>query len=259
MVKLKNANITKYGSVQIKDSDLEKFASRQLRNYKKDYFKEPRALDVDDFVEFYLQKNVQYYKLSIDDAKNRPLGTTAITDGKVVVINEKGIPEIKIFKKGTIIIDEEACGLETRRRFTLCHEAWHSQFALNLNIERLNENNNTLNDTNLTIAKSFNKGKRKTAIEWEEYHADIYATFLLMPKTFINKLFAKYHKQYFDNKRKLTAKRPQRTWLLISAIAEDLNVSKNAVAYRLRALNKISEQVFLSLNLNAKKGDVDIV
>ena len=57
MIKL-NANTTKYGSVQVYDKDLEVFAYKQLKDYQKGYFEEPKALNIEDFVEFYLEKKV---------------------------------------------------------------------------------------------------------------------------------------------------------------------------------------------------------
>ncbi len=258
MVKLENANFTKYGSVQIKDIDLENFAYRQLREYKKNYFKNPQPLDIDDFVEFYLKKKVQYYQLSTNDSKVRPLGTTVITDGGVAVINEEGVPTIEIFKQGTIIIDESACKCETRRRFTLAHEAWHAQFDLHLNINLL-DSDNSINDSHTTLSKIYQKGLTKTPRDWVEYHADIYSVYLLMPRVFINKLFSKYHKQFFGDKRRLTANRASRTWIMINAIANELNISKTAIAYRLRELNKISNDIFVSLNINAHKEVADVL
>lgn len=45
---------------------------------------------------------------------------------------------------------------------------------------------------------------------------------------------------------------------MIASIAEILNVSKKAMAYRLRDLDLISEEVFLSLELDkTKKGGDD--
>ena len=58
--------------------------------------------------------------------------------------------------------------------------------------------------------------------------------------------------------RRLSKHRPKRTWLMIASIAEILNVSKKAMAYRLRDLDLISEEVFLSLKLDKiKKGGDD--
>lgn len=257
MVELINANFTRYGSIQISDADLETFAYNQLKDYQKDYFKEPHALDIDDFVEFYLKKSVQYYQLSAADCEKRPLGSTAITDGKVAIINE-GMPEIKIFKQGTIIIDEEACESEQRRRFTLGHEAWHAQFDLHLNTELL-DNANSISDTFAIIGSSLTKVKNRTPREWIGHHADAYAVYLLMPKKFVCKLFKQHHKEFFNSERRMVASRPKRTWLMINAIANDLNVSKEALAYRLRKLHLISEEVFLSLNLNKRKEEIKMI
>ncbi len=195
--------------------------------------------------------------MSIKDCEKRPLGSTAISDGRVAIINDDGLPEIKVFKQGTIIIDEIACERETRRRFTLAHEAWHAQFDLHLNLEVLD--NNAIIDTYLVIGSSLRKVKTRLPKEWVEYHADLYAVYLLMPKKFVNKLFVKYHKLYFSNERRLVSSRPQRTWLMIDSIAKELNVSKTAVAYRLRELKKISNEVFQSLKINEKKESSEMI
>ena len=258
MVKLKNANITKYGSVQVHDDDIELFAYDQLKDYKKGYFKEPKALDIDDFVEYYLGRKVLYYQLSTKDSPKRILGSTAITDGKIAIINEDGIPEVKIFTKSTICIDEDACECETRRRFTLAHEAWHSQFDLNLNKELL-DGTDSIKDTYIIIASSMSTVKAKTPKEWIEYHANKYAVFLLMPKRFVNFLFRKYHKEYFEGKRRLSSHRPQRAWLMIKAIANELTVSKETMAYRLLELKLISYDVFKSLKINKGKEENEML
>ena len=68
MLKLSNATYTKDGVLVISDEQLEAFAYAQLKNYDKNYFKAPHALDVDDFVENYLHRKLIYYKLSLDQS-----------------------------------------------------------------------------------------------------------------------------------------------------------------------------------------------
>ena len=92
MLKLCNATYTKDGVLVISDKALEAFAYAQLKNYDKNYFKTPHALDVDDFVENYLHRKVIYYKLSLDKSV---LGITAISDGKISVVNSDNSFPIK--------------------------------------------------------------------------------------------------------------------------------------------------------------------
>lgn len=254
MLKLGNATYTKDGVLVIYDEELEAFAYAQLKDYDKNYFKTPHALDVDDFVENYLHRKVIYYKLSLDKSV---LGITAISDGKISVVNSDNKLDVKIFPKGTMCIDLDACDSETRANFTIIHEAGHSQFDMNVNPAIL-ENKLVIQDTYLMIGGTLFKIKARTPKDWMEHHADKYATFILMPKKFVVKLFKEKHKEYFNGERRLTKHRPQRTWLMIASIAEILNVSKKAMAYRLRDLDLISEEVFLSLGLDkTKKGGDD--
>ena len=250
MIKL-NANTTKYGSVQVYDKDLEVFAYKQLKDYQKGYFEEPKALNIEDFVEFYLEKKVYYYQISTEDSSKRVLGSTAITDGKLAVICEDNKPSYIIFNRGDICIDEKACECESRVRFTLAHEAWHSQFDTNLNKELL-DGEKTIKDTSSIIDSPTMPAKSKNQWDWIEYHANRYAVYLLMPKRFVNKLFKRYHKELFGKKKRLSLKNPKKTWLIIIKISESLSVSKEALAYRLLELNLISIDIFKSLDI--KKG-----
>ena len=147
MLKLGNATYTKDGVLVIYDEELETFAYAQLKDYDKNYFKTPRALDVDDFVENYLHRKVIYYKLSLDKSV---LGITAISDGKISVVNSDNKLDVKIFPKGTMCIDLDACDSETRANFTIIHEAGHSQFDMNVNPAIL-ENKSVIQDTYLMI------------------------------------------------------------------------------------------------------------
>ena len=145
MLKLGNATYTKDGVLVIYDEELEAFACAQLKDYDKNYFKTPHALDVDDFVENYLHRKVIYYKLSLDKSV---LGITAISDGKISVVNSDNKLDVKIFPKGTMCIDLDACDSETRANFTIIHEAGHSQFDMNVNPAIL-ENKSVIQDTYL--------------------------------------------------------------------------------------------------------------
>lgn len=248
MVKLKNARITKYGSVQVSNDDLERFAYAQLKEYDKNYFKEPHALNIDDFVEFYLKKKVYYYQLSLTDTTDKILGTTTISDGRIVIINDDGELDIRNVKCGEICIDEKACVTEERRRFTLAHEAWHSQFDLHLNKGML-DSASKLKDTVVQIEQPFKSIECKTPLQWIEYHANKYPVYLMMPKRFVVRLFKEKHHEFFKGKRKLSKCHPQRVWLIIISLAKILQVSKKAMAYRLKELFLISDDVFLSLNI----------
>ena len=249
MLELCNATYTKDGVLVITDEELEAFAYAQLKDYDKYYFKTSHALDVDDFIENYLQRNVIFYKLSLDKSV---LGMTAISDGRISVIDSDNKLDVKVFPKGTMCIDLDACESNTRANFTIIHEAGHSQFDMNVNPSVL-ENKSVIQDTYLMIGKALLKINTRTPKGWMEHHANKYATYILMPRKFVVRLFKEKHKEYFKSKRRLTKKHPTRTWLMISSIADTLNVSKEAMAYRLRDLDLISEEVFLSLELNKTK------
>lgn len=246
MIKLAEPKYDSNGVLVIKDEEIELLAYRQLRDYQKGYFKEPHALNVDDFVENYLKVKVGYHVLSLDQSK---LGAAALTDGILPILDSNGEVSFREIKKGQIFIDCQACKeIETRIRFTLGHEAGHSQFDTNIDLGRLNLSD-SVSDTFVDIFDQKSKRGKRTPREWMEHHANRYAVYLLMPRIFVTKLWKKYHDDYFLG-RKITQHSPKRLWKIVHDIASDLCVAQHSIALRLAELNIISREMFNSLKLN---------
>jgi Zn-dependent peptidase ImmA (M78 family) len=87
-----------------------------------------------------------------------------------------------------------------------------------------------------------------SALDWEEYHANMYAKFILMPKKFVVELFTTYRKDKFPT-RKITKAHAKRAWAIIIEVADYLGVSHTAMAYRVKELGLISEEVFDAMEL----------
>ncbi len=253
MAELRNARKTERGTIRVSNADLEDFARQQLREYDPRHFDGPHPLDIDDFVEFHLGRTVRYYRLSHGDEEGRTLGTTAVTDGILPIIDDEGFPDVKAVRKGDIAIDEAACGSEERRRFTLAHEAWHSQFDVGANLAQVGDFG-SLSDTFLSIEGKTVKVRKRTQRDWSEYHADVYASYLLMPREFVCELFDRYHRTLIGSGREIDESDPELTWNFARRIAEDLGVSTTAAIYRLRRLNLITKEVLLSVGLGKKEG-----
>lgn len=246
MIKLANPKFDSNGVLVITDDELELLAYRQLRDYQKGYFKEPHALDIDDFVENYLRIKVGYHVLSLDQSK---LGATALADGILPILDSEGEVSFREVKKGQVFVDCQACkDIETSIRFTLGHEAGHSQFDTNVDLRRLNISD-SLSDTYLDIFGQRKRRGKWMPREWMEHHANRYAVYVLMPKAFVNKLWKKYHDKYFRGKR-ITVNSPKRLWRVIHDIAADLRVAQSSIAFRLAELGTISREMLNSLNMN---------
>lgn len=244
----------KKGVLQVTDDVLEEFAYAQLKDYKKDYFKNPHPLDVDDFIENYLHIKTEYQKLSPNKTR---YGTTAITDGLVpVVADDTGEFEWRFFKSGTIGVDLDACKNDDHIiNFTLCHEAGHSQFHLHVDKDLLDGNGNYLDDTVIMDGRIY---KKRTDRGWMEYHASKYASFILMPAKFVKKLYKIKHDEIMPGQR-LGVRQKKLIWKMIYAIANELNVSATAMAWRMLSLDIISKPLFDALEMNNyKKEDTNM-
>ena len=237
-----------YGVLQVKDEELEAFAYAQLRDYKKDFFKTVHALDVDDFVENYLKINVQFQRLSPNNSR---YGMTAISSGVVPIMNEENKPDLRYFQKGTICVDLDACNNDNHIiGFTLIHESGHSQFDLYVN-KSLLDGETYINDEKLLDGKNLIV-KRRTQKDWMEYHANKYASYILMPAQFVRKLYKQKHDEIMPGQR-LGVRQRKLIWKMIYAVAEELNVSSTAMAWRFLTLGIISQQLFDALEINHKK------
>ncbi len=237
-----------YGVLQVKDEELEAFAYAQLKDYKKDYFKVPFALNVDDFIENYLKIKVQFQRLSPNNSR---YGMIAISSGVVPVMNEENKPDLRFFEKGTICVDLEACKNDEHIiGFTLIHESAHSQFDLYVN-KALLDGETYINDEKLLDGKNLIV-KRRTQKDWMEYHANKYTSYILMPAQFVRKLYKQKHAEIMPGQR-LGARQRKLIWKMIYAVAEELNVSGTAMAWRFLTLGIISQSLFDALEINHKR------
>ena len=233
------------GVLQVTDEELEAFAYAQLKDYKKDYFKKPHPLDVEDFIENYLRIRVEYQKLSPNKSR---YGTTAITNGVVpIVADDTGKFECRYFEAGTTCVDLDACNNDQHIiNFTLCHEAAHSQFDLHVDKELLDGTGNYLDDSEIVLNGIVRR--KRADRDWMEYHASKYSSFLQMPARFVKKLYKIKHDEIMPGQR-LGVRQTKLIWKMIYAIANELNVSATAMAWRMLSLKILSQQLFDALKI----------
>lgn len=225
-VSIKYSSFSKEKVPIIKDKQIEKFVNDLLLDYDPNYFKTPHSLDIDSFIEFYLKINLTYHVLSSNDDKNKILGITALTGGKVPIFDED--IDYIVLNKGDICVDDRACKNEHLLRFTLAHEAGHSMMHVNCSF-KLSYANDYSNSINYGEPK-----KLKTVSDWIDHHANVYAACLLMPEKFIKELFLKF----YDPNAKMKKAMLNHT---VSEISGILNVSPKAVAIRLNRLKLLND------------------
>ena len=181
---------------------------------------------------------------------------TAISSGVVPIMNEDNKPDFRFLEKGTICVDLDACKNDEHIiGFTLVHECAHSQFDKYVN-KSLLDGETYINDEKILDGKNLIV-KKRTQKDWMEYHANKYASFILMPATFVRKLYKQKHDEIMPGQR-LGVRQRKLIWKMIYAVADELNVSGTAMAWRFLTLGIISQKLFDALNMNHKREAINM-
>ena len=188
----------------------------------------PDCIDIDDFVAKYLKCNVV-----IEDIYQSSdcLGYLSYGIKPLRVYRNGSVCEL-VFPANTIVLDRYlySSGQETKRRFTLAHEAGH--FITNRINNRsyaeacYHENDGIAVRTKQDLVNRFSM---------DEYFANRFASCLLMPAQTVKK----YIRAYFDrDKVPLDEHGTLNTYdqALLREIADKLNVSMTSFIYRLNEL-----------------------
>lgn len=196
------------GMPVLSKADIEQLAEIVISDYKPDMIDKPKALDVEHFLEFYADLQMDYQDLTHNQSI---LGMLVFNDGNVPVYDAannkaKMIP----VDEGTVLIDNSLLNEEQLRRgrFTMAHEAGH--WLLHRQMYIIDKNQVSLFDdmpngrtTSIKCRKSdIESTKRKKLLtddDWMEWQADYLASALLMPKkSFINEIIRHSEKAGMD-------------------------------------------------------------
>ena len=188
----------KNGLYHLRNDEIEAYADNQLLEYQNDYFKKVRKIDAEDFCRFVTQSEVIYRSLA--DYPGKPLGLVMYVEGQKVVV-----------------IDKKACGYKPERiRFTILHETWHYQF----------DGSEVLMDS----LKGISLEKEK---QLREHYANQYAASVLMPKTFMLRLFDEFKSECSI----MGDEKTRRFESFVRKVSKTLGVSFAAARTRANSLN----------------------
>ena len=91
------------GIPNVTNDSLEEYAIAVLREATSDLLKIPMPLDVEKFIEYYLELELEYHKLSYG---KQVLGLTAFNSGYIQIFNDDtGEPEPLWVSAGTVVVD----------------------------------------------------------------------------------------------------------------------------------------------------------
>ncbi|MDK9711209.1 ImmA/IrrE family metallo-endopeptidase [Acidaminobacter sp.] len=232
----------------IEYSALDEYATDVIRDYKRTLLLKPEALDIEDFLEFYLGLQIEYKRLSYDQ---KVLGLTAFNPGYVQIIDEQtGHTEPLSVETGTVIVENS---LTTKRnlprfRFTLGHEGSHwllhrkvfsaeNQFFSN---EKYENQYLAAKEGRIDYSRKQND---RTDSDRIERQADFLSSALLMPKDTLRMTFKEFFKYYDDKPRRIIrGKSPlddRYASLLPKYVSKVFQVSERAALIRLEKLTGI--------------------
>lgn len=251
-VKRKSNGVPIISNIQIED-----WAISLLRDYDESLLKEPKPIDIESFIEFYLGLKIGYEDLTHNQSI---LGTIALSDGSHIVYDrEHNDIQERELKAGDVLIDNSLLEYESegRRNFTLAHEAGHF-ITLQPIIKSRDKNQFCLFDDykpssviqcRTSHLNSEGSGTIRTCkssdIEWMEWHADSMGAALLMPKPAMEVL-VKDIWEHFHLNGKIILRRSEYVDMLAkevipTLVAQEFKVSYQSARIRLKKLNYISE------------------
>ena len=200
-------------------------AERFILDFNPKLLEEPVPIDIEEFLEFYLQLEMEFDDLSSDQSC---LGMTVFNNTSRILAYDKLMGKAKYISasEGTIIIDNSLLerGQEKRLRFTLGHEAGH--WVFHKAFYGYNPGQLTLfeYDTAFTRCRSINSNyiykqtSNWDSEKWMEWQADKFSASLLMPEQMVRECFSDRTEEVTD---------------AVDRISSTFNVSKQAAYYRL--------------------------
>jgi len=219
-------------------NDIDYFAEAFISDFQPEALSIPMEFNIDLFVEEYLELIVDYQHLSCDQ---RYLGMTVFNDTHKVIVFDFSCNQADYISAnaGTIIIDNSLLqdSQEHRYRYTMAHESAH--WIFHRAYYGYDPNQLSLFDLDIPFiqCRDINKDydhmrdtKHWDDHKWMEWHADKFASAILMPKSSIQ--------QFVKSNSNLNTPKA-----LISSVVSTYNVSTEAAAYRLSDLGIIKRKV----------------
>lgn len=214
---------------------------KYVRDFQPEVLQNPAPVDIESFIEQYLGMTPDYQYLSHNGIY---LGMTVFNDTNRVIVYSPQTERAEYIsaKARTVIIDNRLLeeNQQHRYRFTLGHEGGHDIF--HSGYYSYNPNQLSFLDTPLPPmiqCRVDNQSVKKPTKKWDdhdwmEWHANRFASSILMPETSV-RLIASGYSQDSIAKSLLTRYR------LVMEVADTFDVSYEAATYRLKDLGILAK------------------
>lgn len=176
----------------LKNEEIEQDAEMFIRDFDADLLKNPHPVDIEQFVEYYLNLTFEYNNLT---HCGLILGRMVFNDTNKmpIYVPKTHTAEYITVKRGTVMIDNTLLNDEHRLRSTMGHEAGH--WIYHPGYFHVDPNQITLFDTTDRITTACRRfdieggecaevGRRtlSTDHDWIEHHAKFFSAAILMPR-----------------------------------------------------------------------------
>lgn len=215
----------------VKKEQIGDIAQNFVQDFCPGALERPQALDVEGFAELYLHLDLDYRFFV---GKDEVLGMTVFCDYKDI-------------KSGTIVINKELASNVRQRhryRFTVAHECGHWVFHrryYNYNPDQMELFATECEGPCYTECRAVNQREDGANMpkwsdeRWREWHADKFASALLMPKRAVDIMRNEFGKAFSSN---------EVIFEFVNMMAEVFDVSAQAAFYRLVDLKYASFNTF---------------
>jgi len=232
-------------------ASLDVYAEELVRDFAPNALHTPGILNVDGFIEYYLNLDVEYHRLCLD---RKVMGITTFNDGTVdVMCEETGQPQKIFVKNGTVIIDPSLLTKRNvpRLRFTMLHEGSHWLLHKKAFAEDNPFGPAGIYENQFIAAKEgrvdYSRSKKeRTDVERMERQADFLASAIIMNRPALRIAFKDYFKYYGEKPRSIVRGTSDMddcfARQLPEYVAKVFGVSKRAALIRLEKLTAIVDK-----------------
>lgn len=189
-------------------------------------------IDAEKFLEFFLEATIDYADLCLN---NEILGLTTLVDGPVRLFDKaSGSAVARHYSRGTVVLNNDHVenDIEARQRFTLVHEGAHMLLHSWLGSGEASKSLTVLAEADSEFFERPRATDRNESEQekWHEQQANRLAAAILMPKSALVSLAARY--EYVDPDSGVKFIFPG----LEMKVAEVFQVSTTAARFRLDSL-----------------------
>lgn len=236
---------TKNGGLYLSYSEIENITETLLDDYRPDLLSNPAAIEYDDFLENYLNVDLQYQYLYSSSDEGDVLGCALFSHQKVAIFDKDKMEKTYIVcPAGTVILDvslvegdrlvqENISGLHEGGHIYL-HDYWFSDYRgqQHLNIAK------GIKCCRTADINCFHTSVVSTDDYWREWQATIFAVTIALPRKSLAISVPEVFKEHnIDGKQLIIDANSDNQMLadydIPEAIGKIYNMSKESVKYRL--------------------------